>query len=97
MGDVEACVNLFCCFPCDLVHLIFVFPTSFSVAQVVAAQEAVVAVADVAEESAVAPVGMEAVSSFKHGEVFWIIHFMFLGGGGGCGGGGCGGGGCGGG
>jgi hypothetical protein len=65
VGDVEACVDLFCCSPFDLVHLTFVSSTSFSVAQVVAAQEAVVA-----EEAAVEAVAMEVVSSVKPSEVF---------------------------
>jgi len=103
VGDVEACVDLFSYSPCEFVHLTLVSSTSFSVAQVVAAQEGVVAVAGVvAGEVAGAAVVMEAsvvmevASSFKRGEMFWIMNFIFSGGGGGCGGG-CGGGGCGGG
>jgi hypothetical protein len=96
VGDVEACVHLFWYSPRDLIHLTCASSTSFSAAQVVAAQEAVVAVVVPGEVAGVA-VAMEAVSSFKRSEVFWIMTCMFSGGGGGCGGGGCGGGGCGGG
>jgi hypothetical protein len=71
VGDVEACVDLFCCSPCDLVHLTFVSSTSFSVAQVVAAQEAAVVVAGVvAAEEVVEAVAMEAVSPVKPSDVF---------------------------
>ena len=63
MGDVEACVDSFF-FYFRPSYLLGLPPISFSVVQVVAAQEAVVAVVRVVAAA------MGTVSSFKRSEMF---------------------------